>query len=125
MVGVQQNKQKRLADSLSSFFVAGGGRDVEFDLALSKADARALVMMSPSAHHIGRAELEERLYELTEPLQSRASVRVEIFHKRGDSSTGGNRIRRGSLGLRRLSGDMLEGCGSSFQKARGVPSLWN
>jgi 23S rRNA (guanine745-N1)-methyltransferase len=81
MIGVQENKRERLADSLCPFFVAEHGLDVEFDLALSRDEARALVMMGPSAHHLCRAGLEERLGEAPVPLKARASVRVEIFRK--------------------------------------------
>lgn len=73
MIGVQENKRERLAGSLRPFLVAEQGRDVEFDLALSRAEAWALIIMGPSAHHIGRAELESRLAETAVPLKARAS----------------------------------------------------
>ena len=38
-------------------------------------------MMGPSARHLCRAELEERLGEAPVPLKARASVRVEVFRK--------------------------------------------
>lgn len=39
-------------------------------------------MMGPSARHIGRAELEERLSEAAEHLKARASIRVEALRKK-------------------------------------------
>lgn len=81
LLGIHKDKQERVADALLPFFVPECGWDVEFDLALSKAEARTLVMMGPSARHVGHDELEERLGEAAGPHGARASVRVQIFRK--------------------------------------------
>ena len=72
-------KQGRLADGLSPLFVPEHGWDIGFDLALSRAEAHALVMMGPSAHHVEYVDLQERLHKIPEPVKVRASVRVQTF----------------------------------------------
>jgi 23S rRNA (guanine745-N1)-methyltransferase len=53
----------------------------EFELALSHAEVLSLVGMGPSAWHIGREALGERVAALPEPVRTTASVVVTAFRR--------------------------------------------
>lgn len=82
MLGIGADKRDRLRDSLAPQLEPESARVVEFTMTLARADARALVAMGPSAHHVTPDELERRLGRLPDPVAVTASVVVETFRRR-------------------------------------------
>lgn len=81
MLAVGGEKQERLHDAFAPQLVPDSARGVEFPMRLTRDDARALVAMGPSAHHLTPEELEERLARLADPVTVTASVVVDTFRR--------------------------------------------
>lgn len=80
LLSVPPDKAARVAARLRRF--EQSTQDVcEFGLELSHEDVRALVGMGPSAWHIGREALGERVAALPEPVRTTASVVVTAFRR--------------------------------------------
>jgi 23S rRNA (guanine745-N1)-methyltransferase len=84
MLAVHADKQARLHTTLSPHLSSVSRRDVEFDMTLGHDDARALVAMGPSAHHVGADDVRRGIAQLPAELAVTASVIVETF-RRGSS----------------------------------------
>lgn len=82
MLAVGEDKHDRLRDALAPHLEAVAEQPVEFGLSLNRTDARALVAMGPSAHHVAPSELERRLASLPDLTAVTASVVVETFRRR-------------------------------------------
>lgn len=63
LLSVDADKESRVARSLEGL-AATGRRTVAFDLALGPDEVRAVVGMGPSAWHVGKEELEEKMARL-------------------------------------------------------------
>jgi 23S rRNA (guanine745-N1)-methyltransferase len=79
MVRVDADKEERVRATLTPHLTATASESIEFAMRLPHADARALVAMGPTAHHVDADELDRRLAALPEPVDVTASVRVDIF----------------------------------------------
>lgn len=82
LLGIAPEKPNRLAASLARWFRAAGADIHTRRLALSHAQARALVHMGPSAAHVDPADLERALFTLPDPVPTTASVRLSRFELR-------------------------------------------
>ena len=63
LISVDARKQERLDDQLGPSFTTLRERRLDFGLALSRAEAEALVCMGPSARHVSAETVRERLAE--------------------------------------------------------------
>jgi SAM-dependent methyltransferase len=79
MISVDPRKDERLEEALAGRFEREGTRVVEGELQLSHADALAVVMMGPSAHHVDPDEARQRAEALLEPLAATLSVSVSVW----------------------------------------------
>lgn len=81
LLTVAPDKAQRVADQLAPTFAVSTQDTWEFELALSHEDVQSLVGMGPSAWHIGREALGERLAAVPEPVRTTASVVVTVFRR--------------------------------------------
>lgn len=81
MIRVHPEKERHLAETLLEFVCLTSER-VEYDAFISRGEARLLVEMGPSAHHVSAAQLSARLATLPELLCVRVSVTLGIYKKR-------------------------------------------
>ncbi|HEV7646748.1 MAG TPA: 23S rRNA methyltransferase [Actinophytocola sp.] len=80
LLTVAPDKARRVAEQLAP--LEPSTQDTcEFELALSHAEVLSLVGMGPSAWHIGREALGERVAALPEPVRTTASVVVTTFRR--------------------------------------------
>lgn len=79
LLRVDPEKTERIAAGLAGWFVPGPADTHRDRLALSRAAARALVAMGPSAWHADRRRLEERLAALPEPIGVTVAVRLAVY----------------------------------------------
>jgi 23S rRNA (guanine745-N1)-methyltransferase len=82
MLAVDPRKGERLRAQLSTALGEESRTELQFDMTLARADAEALVMMGPSAHHVAAEDLERHIGRLAEPVTVTASVIVETFARR-------------------------------------------
>lgn len=78
MVQVDQRKDERLAASLSDFTLITS-EQISYSRPVSRDQARALVQMGPSAHHISAEELGSSLLRLPEDLTVSISVNLGLY----------------------------------------------
>lgn len=81
MLRVDPDKETRLHAGLSPHLTATTGQSIAFAMALGRDDARALVAMGPTAHHLDEDALDRRLAGLPSELRVTASVRVATFRR--------------------------------------------
>jgi len=81
MLTVDPEKPGRLAAAMSDFGVLAEQR-LSYRAGLRRAQARNLVMMGPSGHHVVPAELEPRLAALPDPVMATISVRAVAYRPR-------------------------------------------
>jgi SAM-dependent methyltransferase len=79
MVRVDEAKERRLHESLGGSFEQSAGRVVEMVLRLDHPSVERLVAMTPSARHLDRAELAERIAVLADPTDVTLSVAVSVW----------------------------------------------
>jgi SAM-dependent methyltransferase len=79
MVRVDEAKERRLHESLGGSFEQSAGRVVEMVLRLDHPSVERLVAMTPSARHLDRAELAERIAVLADPTEVTLSVAVSVW----------------------------------------------
>lgn len=79
LIGIDPEKDSRIAASFESAFETVSRHDVDFTVGLSRDDARALALMGPSAHHADRERLDAALCALDEPIAARVSVTIRVF----------------------------------------------
>lgn len=78
MLRVDEEKERRLADSLAGF-ARVGAELVEMQLRLDHPAVERLVAMTPSARHLAAGELAERIAVLADPLEVTLSVTVSTW----------------------------------------------
>jgi 23S rRNA (guanine745-N1)-methyltransferase len=81
LLTVAPDKAQRVAEQLAPALRPSTQDTCEFELTLSHADVLSLVGMGPSAWHIGREALGERVAALPEPVRTTASVVVTAFRR--------------------------------------------
>jgi SAM-dependent methyltransferase len=79
MVKVDEEKDRRLRDSLAGEFVQTGAEKVEAGMRLDHWAVQQLVGMTPSARHLQQAELAERIAVLADPVEVTLSVTVSVW----------------------------------------------
>jgi 23S rRNA (guanine745-N1)-methyltransferase len=79
LIGVDPDKDERLAAGLGAHFALVDTASHTRRLALSQDEVRALVAMGPSAWHVDSAALSARLAALPAPVDVQASVRVSVW----------------------------------------------
>lgn len=79
MVRVDEEKERRLAESLAGSFEQVGSESVEVVMALDHAAVERLVTMTPSARHLRVEELAERIAVLGEVVEVTLSVTLSSW----------------------------------------------
>ena len=79
MVKVDEEKERRLRESLAGEFVQTGSEKVEATMRLDHDSVQQLVAMTPSARHLQPAELTERVSVLADPVDVTLSVTLSIW----------------------------------------------
>jgi SAM-dependent methyltransferase len=79
MVKVDEEKERRLRDSLTGEFVQTGSEKVEATMRLDHDSVQQLVAMTPSARHLQTTELTERIAVLADPVDVTLSVTLSIW----------------------------------------------
>lgn len=80
LVRVDEEKERRLTESLSGSFQKTSSEVVEVAMQLDHAAVERLVAMTPSARHTSKAELAERIAVLADPVQVTLSVTLSVWH---------------------------------------------
>jgi 23S rRNA (guanine745-N1)-methyltransferase len=79
MVKVDEEKERRLRESLAGEFVQTGSEKVEATMRLDHDSVQQLVAMTPSARHLQPAELTERIAALSDLVDVTLSVTLSIW----------------------------------------------
>jgi len=79
LLNIDPAKQARLDLAFEPFFRLAARIPLQWNLRLTKADVEALAGMGPSARHIPRMVMAERLAALSEPLTVTASLTIQIY----------------------------------------------
>ncbi|WP_072805499.1 putative RNA methyltransferase [Rhodococcoides yunnanense] len=79
LIGVDENKARRLGDSLAGRFEQADRRVVEFVMSLDHASVEALVAMGPSARHTTDAPRRTAVAQLPDTVEVTASVTVGTY----------------------------------------------
>lgn len=78
---VDPAKEQRLTTGLSRHFDRVGGEDVSYPLELSAAEARTLIEMGPTAHHLSPGALDA----LPDTVRVTVSCTVGVYRPRGEA----------------------------------------
>ncbi|MEU1733406.1 putative RNA methyltransferase [Streptosporangium sp. NPDC020145] len=81
LLSVDQDKERRVADSLGDRFVEAGRSLHEFGMALGRDAVEAVVGMGPSAWHTNSHAMRARIADLPESSEVTASFYMSIFHR--------------------------------------------
>jgi 23S rRNA (guanine745-N1)-methyltransferase len=79
MVRVDEDKERRLRESLAGEFVQTDAAAVEVGMRLDHRSVEQLVAMTPSARHLQPAELTERIAVLVDPVEVTLSVTLSVW----------------------------------------------
>lgn len=79
LVRVDEDKERRLTESLAGSFERVGGETVEVGMRLDHPAVERLVAMTPSARHTDKAELAERIAVLADPVRVTLSVTLSTW----------------------------------------------
>ena len=79
LVSVDEQKERRLQDSLAGEFIQTGAEVIEETLRLDRSDVEQLVLMTPSARHVNYRELAQRIAVLQEPTFVTLSVTLSTW----------------------------------------------
>jgi hypothetical protein len=79
MVRVDEEKERRLSESLAGSFVRTGSEIVEVAMRLDHAAVERLVAMTPSARHTEKTELAGRIAVLADPVDVTLSVTLSSW----------------------------------------------
>ncbi|HEX7743814.1 MAG TPA: 23S rRNA methyltransferase [Micromonosporaceae bacterium] len=82
LLRVDPEKADRIAAGLAGWFLPGPVHNDRDRLALSRAAARALVAMGPSAWHADQRRLDDRLALLPEPIGVTVAVQLAVYRPR-------------------------------------------
>jgi 23S rRNA (guanine745-N1)-methyltransferase len=82
LLDIDVDKQQRVHATLAPHLEPVQRDTLAFEMALDRADVRALVTMGPSAHHIDARELDERLARAPDQCRVAASLVIETFRRR-------------------------------------------
>lgn len=79
MLGIEEDKDARLAESLSGHFVAESARDLDIGMMLTPGEVADLAFMGPAGHHLDRAALVSSLGTEGVATAVDARFRISIF----------------------------------------------
>ncbi|MDQ0865399.1 putative RNA methyltransferase [Arthrobacter globiformis] len=79
MLGIDPDKDERLAEALAGRFSPLSAQDIDVELSLSPEDVANLALMGPAGHHTDRTTLTERLAGLPQATRVSARFRISIF----------------------------------------------
>jgi 23S rRNA (guanine745-N1)-methyltransferase len=82
MVSVDEEKERRLEESLAGEFDRAGGEVIEETMALDRSAVEQLVLMTPSARHLNYRELLQKIAVLPEPAIVTLSVTLSVWTPR-------------------------------------------
>lgn len=81
-IGIEKDKQQRLADSYRSFTPITA-KPVRHQLTLGRADLTALVSMGPSARHIAPEDLVARIRSTPSPATITVDLNISVYRRPG------------------------------------------
>ncbi|WP_426995821.1 methyltransferase domain-containing protein [Pseudarthrobacter sp. N5] len=84
MLGIEPDKDERLAESMGGHFHLNLARDLDLQLSLSPTDVENLAYMGPAGHHLNRASLTGRLAGLAAVTDVWARFRINVFERLQD-----------------------------------------
>lgn len=79
MLGIEEDKDNRLAGAMAPHFTVEEALDVDFPLSLTHREAADLAFMGPAGHHLDRSAIAARLEDQPGTIQSEASFRLTVF----------------------------------------------
>ena len=79
LIGVDPEKQERLAATLGSRLRLAAGQVIEAPVQMPRKDAAAVIAMGPSARHVDLARLTAVLRQMPEPIAVTISVRLTVW----------------------------------------------
>ncbi|MGW0610552.1 putative RNA methyltransferase [Streptomyces sp. NPDC002788] len=82
LLAVDPGKEERLRRTLASSFRRERAEPLEYAMTLTAGDVTSLVAMSPTAHHLGTAELGRRVAESGTPVRATASFLASVYRPR-------------------------------------------
>lgn len=82
MLGIEEGKDNRLAESMARDFEAATSADVDIPLLLTRREAADLAFMGPAGHHLDREAIAARLEDSPEPVTADAKFRILVFRPR-------------------------------------------
>ncbi|MEU8221959.1 putative RNA methyltransferase [Kribbella sp. NPDC048915] len=82
MVSVDEQKERRLEESLAGEFERAGDELIEDTMRLDRSAVEQLVLMTPSARHLNYRELLQRIAVLPEPAIVTLSVTLSVWRAR-------------------------------------------
>ncbi|NUP59313.1 MAG: methyltransferase domain-containing protein [Pseudarthrobacter sp.] len=82
MLGIEEGKDSRLAESMAEHFETGSSSDVDIALELTRRQATDLAFMGPAGHHLDREAIAARLEASPEPVAADAKFRIMLFRPR-------------------------------------------
>ncbi|MFK0038431.1 methyltransferase domain-containing protein [Paenarthrobacter sp. NPDC090517] len=78
MLGIEEGKEERLAESMKGYFDSGSSQSLDLPLLLSGQEVADLAYMGPAGHHLQREELAE-LAAWVGPVSTTAKFRITEF----------------------------------------------
>lgn len=87
LIGVDEDKARRLGDSLAGKFDLLDRRSVEYRMHLGHIDVESLVAMGPSARHTTHASRQESIAALPDTVEVTASVVVGVYARRASAAS--------------------------------------
>lgn len=82
LIGVEEDKARRLTDSLSGRFTSTSDRALEYPMYLTHEDVSTLVGMGPSSRHGDAGARAAAVAALPDPVRVTASVTVSVYRRR-------------------------------------------
>ncbi len=79
MLSIEDDKDARLAESLSPHFVAQSTRDLDIRMMLTPSVLADLAFMGPAGHHLDRAAIATKIGSGEESAQVEARFRITVF----------------------------------------------
>lgn len=86
MLGIEPDKEERLAASLAGHFSPLAARDLDLKLDLVPADVANLALMGPAGHHLDRAALASLAAGFPPSTSVSAHFRISVFESPGNAA---------------------------------------
>ncbi len=79
LIGVDPDKQERLAATLGPWFTQESARSIDARLQMPRKAAAALIAMGPNARHVSPDAIERVLADMPEPITATISARLTVW----------------------------------------------